>query len=154
MSSINYELRELRNNKLQELCRGYLAKMRYMATKHGLLAWLDNMIDANKRKECVATEKEVLMLSRLCDDERLHRADIPRLLGKSYRESFANDDFDKVKRLRYVGIYSKVDAILYSVVDEHRRKVKDLKERRRRYIKKLTTYDTMTRRIPHRPRHR
>ena len=136
MSSINYELRELRNNKLQELCRGHLAKMRYMATKHGLLAWLEDMIDANKRKECEATEKEVYMLARLCDEERVVRTDIPTMLGKSYRECIEHNDFDKIKKLRHVGIYSNVDAMLYSVEDAHRRKVKELKDKKRRYMHK------------------
>ena len=102
-----------RSNKLQELCRGYLCKLKYMAKKHGLGEWLDNIIKANSNHECEATEKEVQMLSRLCDDERVQRKDIPNILEKSYRECFDNDDFDKIKKLKHVGIYSKVSAILF-----------------------------------------
>ena len=84
-----------------------------MAKKHGLGEWLDNIIKANANNECAATEKEVQMLSRLCDDERVQRKDIPNILEKSYRECFDNDDFDKIKKLKHVGIYSKVSAILF-----------------------------------------
>lgn len=102
-----------RNNKLQELCRGYLCKLKYMAKKHGLGEWLDNIIKANANNECAATEKEVHMLSRLCDDERVQRKEIPEILEKSYRECFEDDDFGKIKKLKHVGIYSKVSAILF-----------------------------------------
>ena len=53
------------------------------------------------------------MLSRLVDDERMARADIPVLLGKSYRECCDDDDFDKIAKLRRVGLYSKVSALLH-----------------------------------------
>lgn len=98
-----------RNNniELQSLCRKYLKKLRYMAAKHGLRKWLNELIKENRRGECEATEKEVQMLSRLCDDERLSRTDVPKVLGKSYRQCFDNDDFDKIKKLKHVGIYSK-----------------------------------------------
>ena len=102
-----------RNNKLQELCRGYLCKLKYMAKKHGLDTWLDTIIKENFSGKCEATEKEVQMLSRLCDDERVQRKDIPNILEKSYRECFDDDDFDKIKKLKHVGIYSKVSAILF-----------------------------------------
>jgi len=85
-----------------------------MAAKHGLRKWLNELIKENRRGECEATEKEVEMLSRLCDDERLSRTDVPKVLGKSYRQCFDNDDFDKIKKLKHVGIYSKVSTILYA----------------------------------------
>lgn len=85
-----------------------------MAAKHGLRKWLNELIKENRRGECEATEKEVQMLSRLCDDERLSRTDVPKVLGKSYRQCFDNDDFDKIKKLKHVGIYSKVSTILYA----------------------------------------
>lgn len=103
-----------RNEKLQALCRDYLGRLRYMANKHGLKSWIDDTIKANANKECSATEKEVTMLSRICDDERIHRIDIPAILGKSYRDCFDNDDFSKIKKLRRVGTYSKVSALLYA----------------------------------------
>ena len=100
----------MRNETLQALCRDYLGKLRYMAKKHGID--VDSIIRANKRSECEATKKEVEMLSRLCDDERVARTDIPDLLGKSYRQCNDDGDFDRIKKLRHVGIYSKISALL------------------------------------------
>lgn len=98
-----------RNDKLQSLCRMYLRKLRYMAQKHGLGWWIDSTIKANARNECSGTEHEVQMLARLCDDERVKREEIPSLLNAKKN----NIDFDKIKCLRRLGIYSKVDALLY-----------------------------------------
>ena len=100
-----------RNETLQALCRDYLGKLRYMAKKHGID--VDSIIRANKRKECEATNKEVEMLSRCVDDERVSRTDIPKILGKSYRQSNEDGDFERIKKLKYQGIYSKVSALLY-----------------------------------------
>jgi len=99
-----------RNEALQALCRDYLGKLRYMAKKHGID--VDSIIRANKRKECEATNKEVEMLSRCVDDERVSRTDIPKILGKSYRQSNEDGDFERIKKLKYQGIYSKVSALL------------------------------------------
>lgn len=100
-----------RNETLQALCRDYLLRLRYMAKKHGID--VDSIIRANRRKECEATNKEVEMLSRCVDDERVSRTDIPKLLGESYRKSENDGVFDKIKKLRHVGIYSKVSALVY-----------------------------------------
>lgn len=100
-----------RNETLQALCRDYLGKLRYMAKKHGID--VDYIIRANKRKECEATNKEVEMLSRCVDDERVSRTDIPKILGKSYRQSNEDGDFERIKKLKYQGIYSKVSTLLY-----------------------------------------
>lgn len=100
-----------RNETLQALCRYYLGKLRYMAKKHGID--VDSIIRANKRKECEATNKEVEMLSRCVDDERVSRTDVPKILGKSYRQSNEDGDFERIKKLKYQGIYSKVSALLY-----------------------------------------
>lgn len=97
---------------LQSLCREYLSRLRYMAEKHGLLPWVDETIKANRRHECEATKKEVEMLSRLCNDERITRTDVPKMLGKSYRQSVDDNDFDKVLKLERNGIYSKVSALI------------------------------------------
>lgn len=93
------------------MCRYYLGKLRYMAKKHGID--VDSIIRANKRKECEATNKEVEMLSRCVDDERVSRTDVPKILGKSYRQSNEDGDFERIKKLKYQGIYSKVSALLY-----------------------------------------
>ena len=100
-----------RNETLQSLCRDYLGRLRYMGKKHGID--VDSIIRANKRKECEATNKEVEMLSRCVDDERVSRTDVPEILGKSYRQANENGDFERIKKLKYQGIYSKVSALLY-----------------------------------------
>ena len=101
-----------RNETLQALCRDYLSRLRYMAKKHGID--VDSIIRANKRSECEATNKEVEMLARCVDDERISRTDIPKLLGESYRKSESGGVFDKIKKLRHIGIYSKVSALLFA----------------------------------------
>ena len=100
-----------RNETLQALCRDYLLRLRYMAKKHGID--VDSIIRANRKGECSGTEHEVLMLSRMVDDERIARNDIPKLLGESYRQSESSGVFDRIKRLRHVGTYSKISALLY-----------------------------------------
>jgi len=100
-----------RNETLQALCRDYLGRLRYMAKKRGID--VDSIIRANRKGECSGTEHEVQMLSRMVDDERISRTDIPKMLGESYRKSENNGVFDKIKKLRHVGIYSKVSALIY-----------------------------------------
>lgn len=100
-----------RNEILQAMCRDYLTRLRYMGRKHGID--VDAIIRANRRKECVATKHEVELLSRACDDERISRKDIPEILGKSYRQCESDGTFDRIKKLRHVGIYSKISALLY-----------------------------------------
>ena len=100
-----------RNETLQSLCHDYLGKLRYMAKKHGID--VDSIIRANKRKECEATNKEVEMLARCVDDERVSRTDVPKILGKSYRQSNEANDFAHIKKLKRVGIYSKVSALIF-----------------------------------------
>lgn len=84
-----------------------------MADKHGLGFWVRDMIRENKRGECEATKNEVEMLSRICNDERVSRTDIPKILGKSYRQTNEDGDFDRIKKLKHQGIYSKVSALLF-----------------------------------------
>ena len=104
-----------RKTELQRICREYLSKLKCMANRHGLGDVLTNLIEANRRQECVGTEREVQMLSRMVDDERISRTDIPNLPGKSYRQCCEDGDFDKIERLNRVGIYSKVNALLWKV---------------------------------------
>ena len=100
-----------RNETLQALCRDYLGKLRYMGKKHGID--VDGLIAMNRRKECSATKHEVELLSRACDDERISRTEVPQVMGKSYRQSNEDGDFDHIKKLKHQGIYSKVSALLY-----------------------------------------
>ena len=84
----------------------------HFVNSHGMD--VDGIIRANKRNECEATQKEVEMLARCVDDERISRTDIPKILGESYRKSESDGVFDKIKRLRHVGIYSKVSTLLFA----------------------------------------
>ena len=52
------------------------------------------------------------MLSRLVDDERLCRTEIPELLCKSYRRCVDDGDFDAIDKLHRVGIYGKVSVLM------------------------------------------
>ena len=83
-----------------------------VAERLGLSAWLHKTIEDNKNKKCSGTEEQVEMLARLCDDERITRTEVPKILGKSYRKSYEDGDFDNIKRLKHVGIFSKVSALL------------------------------------------
>lgn len=103
-----------RNETLQALCRDYLHRLRHLAQERGLGSWINATIKENKSGECSADESEVMALSRMVDDERISRVDLPKLLGKSYRQSNDDNDFENVKKLKRVGIYSKVDALLYA----------------------------------------
>ena len=100
-----------KNEYLQCLCRQYLRRLRHMARKHGID--VDSIIRANRKGECSGTEHEVQMLSRIVDDERVSRKDIPKVVGQSYRQCCENGVFDKIKTLKRVGIYSKVGALLF-----------------------------------------
>ena len=100
-----------RNETLQALCRDYLGKLRYMGKKHGID--VNGLIRLNRQKKCEATQREVELLSRAVDDERISRTDIPKILGKSYRKANEDGDFDSIKKLKKQGIYSKVSALLH-----------------------------------------
>ena len=102
------------NDKLQSIFREYAERARSVAEKHGLGKWLDDLLQANRDNKCAATEEEVEMMARLVDDERLTRLEIPPLLEKSYRMAFEDEDFEKIKKMKRVGIYSKVNALLYA----------------------------------------
>ena len=93
-----------------------------MGKKHGVD--VDAIIEMNKRGECSATDTEVELLSRACDDERVSRADIPKILGKSYRQANEDGDFCRIKKLKRQGIYSKISVLLYKSKNEHKRKNK------------------------------
>lgn len=109
-----------RNAKLRQICRNYLQRLRHMAKKRGLTSWLEQAIQDTKRKDCEPTEHECEMLARLVDDERIQRTEVPPLLCKTYRECFDNNDFENIKRLKHVGLYSKVDTMLYAESLKHK----------------------------------
>ena len=101
-----------RNETLQAMCRDYLMRLRHMGKKHGID--VDGLIRLNRQKKCEATQREVEFLSRAVDDERVSRTDIPKVLGKSYRQANEGGDFERIKKLKHVGIYSKVSALLFA----------------------------------------
>ena len=101
------------NDELQRIARHYLFMLKSIASKFGLLEWLDNLIEENKRGECSATEEECRMLTRLCDDERVTRKDIPKIIGKSYRNCVENQVFERLETLKRVGIYDKISVLLF-----------------------------------------
>lgn len=104
---------EQKDQRLQEICRSYLSRLSTISEKYGLKSWLTGIIEQNKKGECVSTEEEVEMLTRIVDDERLKRTEVPKVLGKSYRQSYEDGDFDRIRKLPHVGIYSKVNVLLY-----------------------------------------
>lgn len=97
---------------LQRMCRKYLYSMLHLARKHGLGTFVADTIHANRRKECEATRHEVEILSRMCSDDRILHAEIPEILGKSYRRCFEDGDFQRIGKVKNRGTYSKVDAVL------------------------------------------
>ena len=101
-----------RNETLQALCRDYLCKLRDMGKKHGID--IDGLIRLNSQKKCEATQHEVELLSRAVDDERLSRTDVPKVINKSYRQANEDGDFERIKKLKHQGIYSKVSALLFA----------------------------------------
>jgi len=107
---------------LQAIARSYLIRLRHMARKHGLLSWLNAIIKANKDNKCVATEKEVRMLSRLCGDDGVCRCDVPKLIGKSYRKCVDDGDFGKIRRRDVKGTYDKVSALLLALKPRRNKK--------------------------------
>ena len=103
----------MRNDNLQAIAREYLKRLRYMAQKHGLSGWVDETITENKAGRCEATEKEVRMLSRLCDDANIKRTDVPKYLGKSYRYCVENNLFERIRTNAFNrAIYDKVSTLL------------------------------------------
>lgn len=111
-------MKERDKKGLQVLCREYLTQLRYMAEKHGLGDWLGMTLHANRKGECEGTRKEVSMLSRLCNDERIKRSDIPAVLGRSYTQCCKGGDFAKISRLPRMGVYSKIDVYLLAAEQE------------------------------------
>ena len=101
------------NKELQRITRRYLGFLSPIAEKFGLGKWLKEIIDLNEQDKCSATEEECRMLTRLCDDERVARHDIPKMIGKSYRNCVDNEIFERLKTLKRVGIYDKISVLLF-----------------------------------------
>lgn len=106
-----------KDEALQKLVRGYLKKLEYLASKHGLSLFVKSTIKANKRGDCKATRHEADMLARMVDEDRLFREEIPSILGKSYRKCVDNDLFGSIGRLKSKGSYSKIDVMILKEKD-------------------------------------
>lgn len=101
------------NQILQALCRKYLKQLELVADKYGMGDMVRELRKDNERERCVATKEEVEMLSRAVDKERVTRAQIPKILGKSYRQCCDDEDFEKIEKLPRSGIYSRISTLLY-----------------------------------------
>lgn len=101
-----------RNETLQALCREYLGKVRHIAARYGLAAFVDDTIELNRQEKCKATEEECTLLAKIVDEERITRTDVPKILGKSYRECNDDNTFDKITKFKRVGIYSRISTLL------------------------------------------
>lgn len=99
---------------LQKLCRMYLSRLRYVASKHGLRSWIDNVIKANERGECESTQREVEMLARMLGEDRISRSEICTMMETQYRKCCENKVFEKIKRIKDKRSYSRVSAVLYA----------------------------------------
>ena len=102
----------MNNDKLQIICRDYLHQLKGIASDYGLGKFIDDTIELNKQDKCHGTEEECNMMARILNEERLERKDVPKLLGKSYRECYHDGTFDKILKFKRVGIYSKVSTLL------------------------------------------
>lgn len=100
-------------SEMQRIARQYLLSLKPIAEKYGLFSWLKDIIDANKRGECSATKEETQALARLCDDERVTRQEVPKLLDCSYRNCVDNEVFEQLPTLKRVGIYDKISVLLF-----------------------------------------
>lgn len=101
-----------RNVAIQALCREYLGKVRHIAARYGLATFVDDTIELNKQEKCKATEEECTLLAKIVDEERISRTDVPKILGKSYRECNEDGTFDKITKFKRVGIYSRISTLL------------------------------------------
>ena len=102
-----------KDNAIQQLARIYLCRLKSLASKYGLSKWLDNIVEANNKEQCTATIEDVDMLSRMVNEERINRTDVPKVLGISYRKCVDKEVFEKdVRNLGHQGTYSNVDTIL------------------------------------------
>lgn len=101
-----------KEERMQRIARYYLYKIKHIARKYGLEEKVKEVIRANKDGTCKATKVEIEMLARICNDERIRRNDVPKLIGKSYRHCNDKGIFDKIKVLKPLGRLSKVDVLI------------------------------------------
>lgn len=106
-------MNEEQQSEMQRIARKYLESIIPLAKKYGLFGWLMDIIEENKRGECSATIEETQALARLCDDERVTRQDVPKLLDRSYRNCVENGVFETLHTLKRVGIYDKISVLLF-----------------------------------------
>ena len=105
-----------RDNAIQVLARGYMSRLTALADSIGIGAWLNATKEANEKGKCKATQEQVDILSRICDEERIGRHEIPHLIGMSYRQAYEKDLFStEIRKLKHVGVYSRNDALVLAM---------------------------------------
>ena len=110
------------NIALQTMCRYYLTKLKGIARKYGIEWLVDDLIEQNKQNKCQGTKREVELLARAVNDERIKRIDIPKVLDKNYMQCVEDEDFEQIETLPRLGIYSKISAILHKVELDNKKK--------------------------------
>ena len=71
-------------------------------------------IDKNKSGTCVATRQQVDILASMCEDNRVKRAEIPNIVGKSYRFCLTGNLFKRLRKCQDQELYYHIDTLLLS----------------------------------------
>ena len=71
---------------------------------------LNNLIEANKKRECVADKSQIDLLSREFEDDEIRTSGIPKQLGMSYRKMLETKKFKEIRVFNPRGRRSKVDV--------------------------------------------
>jgi len=95
---------------LQKLARKYLSRLKKEASKLGLGSVLNNLIEANKKGECVADKSQIDLLSRAFEDDEIRTSEIPKQLGMSYRKMLETKKLKEIRAFKLRGRRSKVDV--------------------------------------------
>lgn len=95
---------------LQMLTRKYLSSIKEDAEKIGLGKELKELISQNEKGKCFASKEQVDKLSRFDDDDKIKTAEIPEMLGISYRKLFEQNLLEKIRVFEKKGMRSKVDV--------------------------------------------
>lgn len=114
-------LKERKFNKLQKLCRLYLFELKRMAKRYGLLDFVQGLIKSNEKGECKAELKDVELLARIANDDRVSRVEIPKILKLSYRQVNDNDMYDQIDRIDNRSSYSRISTELLACELEYKK---------------------------------
>lgn len=84
-----------------------------LAKTLGLQDFVNDTIEKNEKGQCIATKEQVDLLSKMCDDDKIRRDEIPQYAGISYRQCVLIDIFPFIRKFENKGQYSKIDAMLF-----------------------------------------